>query len=554
MLARLSLTLVLLAAGAAALPAAADARGSRASRSATASTLRIVVAPYGSDGATGSVAHPLATVQRAIDRLPRGGTIQLRGGLYAQRFAFDHDADITVEPYHGELPVLDGTDLPVPNGMSGLVTIANSDHITIDGLDLTGYHTSSMKATPVGIYVHGGDVGVTLTHNHIHDMGNDNRTLGDFDYNALGIAVYGDSPRHPVSQLAIDDNTVDHLSTGASETVTMNGNVDHWQVERNQIDNDDNIGIDAIGYEPTLSGRYRYTDRNRARDGVIADNVINHIYSSENPAYQLSYKGRRYSCDCADGVYVDGGTRIVIERNSVSRADIGIEVASEHPHGSASHVIVRDNFVWDSKATGISTGGYCDDHTDCGGGGLARPGDRVQTGASFDNAFVNNTLYNNNTLHDGGPQVLIQYYAHDNLFENNLIVAGPGQQLELGTVPRAGTDGRTQGNVVDHNFYYSASGRLQDARFGWLGTTYSSWAAYRQAAGQESHSSFVDPQLIDLPLANLHLTAGSPAINAGATLPLAILGRVDIDHQARMAGGGADIGADEYQGAPTGPH
>jgi hypothetical protein len=551
MLASLLIATGLVLAGSVATAAGtARAAQPRGAQSRAVHDRHVFVAPYGDDGASGTLRHPLATIQRAVDRVRSGGVVDIRGGVYGQRFALQHARHVTVEPYHRQRVILDGGHLVVPDTQSGMVLIANSSDVTVQGLDITGYRTTSMKATPVGIYVRGGDRSVVLRDNHVHDMGNDNPTLGDFDSNALGIAVYGDSAAHPIRDLLIANDTVDHMVTGASETITLNGNVDHWRVVGNHVYDDNNIGIDAIGYEPTVSGRYRYTDRDRARHGVIADNVVHHIYSSDNPAYRLSYKGRSFWCNCADGIYVDGGTHIVIERNSVDQADIGIEVASEHTRGAADHVDVRDNFVSDTKATGISTGGYCDGHTDCGGGGLARSGPAVTTGQAFDNTFTNNTLYDNNTLHNGSPQFLIQYYAHDNRIENNIIIAGPHQHQDLGTVPRAARDGRDNGNVVDDNLYYATGAGPQHTGFGWRGTTYPSFSSYRDHVDQDAHSRFADPELVSLSRRNLHLRAGSPAIGAGAVLSSGLAGRWDIDHQPRHRDGAIDIGADEYW--PTG--
>lgn len=505
----------------------------------------IFVAPYGSDQGNGSFRHPLATIQRAIDRVRRGGIVEVRGGHYAQKIAFQHDVGVTVRPYKHEPVILDGAHLPVPPGTSAMVLIYDSNQITVEGLDITGYRTTSMESVPIGIYVHGGDVGLTLRDNHVHDLGNYNRTLGNFDTNAHGIAVYGDSARHAVRDLTIEGNEVDHLTLGASESVVVNGNVNGWKIVDNLIYHNNNIGIDAIGFESTISGIYRYTDRNRARHGVIADNIIHDIRSQGNPAYYETFRGKSYWCNCANGIYVDGGTHIVIERNLVYRTDIGIEVASENTRGAADHVDVRDNFVWDSRATGISTGGYCDGHTDCGGGGVRRPGQATDTGQSFDNIFVNNTLFNNNTLHNGDPEFLVQYYAHNNLIMNNIFFAGYHNQAVLGTVPRAGADGRNTGNLIDYNIYYSINGNPGDATFGWLGKTYRGWTDYRKHTDQDRHSRFVNPDLVSLQQRNLHLRAQSPAAKAGRVLPVSVVGRWDIDHQPRVQRHTIDIGADE---------
>jgi hypothetical protein len=247
------------------------------------------------------------------------------------------------------------------------------------------YRTTHLGVVPAGICVHGHDHGISIVGNHVHDLGNDNPTLGSFDINAHGIAVYGDDPHAAVSGLTIRANTGDHLRLGASETVVVNGNVSHWAIVGNRIHDVDNIGIDAIGFEPTLTGRYRYTNDNRARHGLTADNDVARVRSQGNPAYWEDGEW----CNCADGIYVDGGTHIVIADNHVTGSDIGVEVAAENPRGSADHVLVRRNLITGSLFTGLTTGGYCNGAEDCGG---------VQTGRSHDNVFEDNRLRGNNQL------------------------------------------------------------------------------------------------------------------------------------------------------------
>src|SRR3954465_9902813 len=45
----------------------------------------VVVAVHGADSASGDVEHPLATVRAAVARLPHGGVVRLRHGVYHQR-------------------------------------------------------------------------------------------------------------------------------------------------------------------------------------------------------------------------------------------------------------------------------------------------------------------------------------------------------------------------------------------------------------------------------------------------------------------------------------
>jgi hypothetical protein len=380
--------------------------------------------------------------------------------------------------------------------------------------------------------VHGASSHISLMRNHVHSMGNYNGTLGSFDINAHGIAVYGDRVHHPITDVRISRNEVDHLALGASESVVVNGNVKHWRITHNRIHDNNNIGIDAIGFEPTLSGPARFTRANRARDGVIADNVIRNIISRGNPAY---YEDGGW-CDCADGIYIDGGTGIRVERNRVVGSDIGIEVAAENARGSADHVVVADNFVTRSGYVGIATGGYCDGGEDCGG---------VQTGRAFDNRFLHNTLYADNQFADGSPELLVQYHTSRTVIQGNILRAtGPGQPL-LGTVPRVQHDATSSAPRLEGNLYFSSGGPAR-ASFGLQGVTYTGWRAYRSATGQDVHSRFADPRLRRPARGNLHLRASSPAIDAGLAVSPRWVGHRDIDGQHRVQGSRIDVGADEW--------
>ena len=137
--------------------------------------------------------------------------------------------------------------------------------------------------------------------------------------------------------MRIVDNQVDHLVLGASESVVVNGNVKRWRIAHNYIHDNNNIGIDAIGFEGTIGGPARWTNVNRASHGVIAKNVVTGIVSRGNPSY---WEDPNW-CNCADGIYVDGGKNIVIRHNVVRTSDIGIEVASEWERGGTENVLVR---------------------------------------------------------------------------------------------------------------------------------------------------------------------------------------------------------------------
>jgi hypothetical protein len=436
----------------------------------------LVVSTSGNDSNAGTAAAPLRTIQVAVKRLPNGGTIELRAGDYHQRVRLAGVDGITLRPYHHEAAVLNGSGLNPPNGISAMVDISDSRNITISGLSITGYRTSRKGVVPVGIYLHGHDRAIRILNNHVYKEGNYNGTLGSFNINAHGIAAYGDDAHAAIRNLTIKGNTVDHLRTGASETVVVNGNVKNWAIVDNHIYDDNNIGIDAIGYETTITGPDRYTNRDRARDGLIARNRIAHIQSRGNPSYW-----DHGWCNCADGIYIDGGTHIRTRHNDVRTSDIGIEVAAENGKGTADYNTVTHNHITKSLFTGLATGGYCNNKPDCGG---------VKTGTSHNNRWAYNVLRGNNQLDDGSPEVLIQYHSWRDTFVHNAITATNRGHVVYGTVPDADTDGHPIGNRSDYNHFRAVGVPASKAEFDWLGHTYIGFNNYRHHAGKDAHSTY----------------------------------------------------------------
>ena len=128
----------------------------------------VVVAPRGSDDASGTTAHPLASVEAALARVQRtGGRVLLRTGTYHQRVVVRGAHDVSIESYPHEHAVLSGAGLTPPTGRSAMVDIANSRSITIRGLEITAYSTSAIDAMPIGVYIHGSGSRIRITQDHV---------------------------------------------------------------------------------------------------------------------------------------------------------------------------------------------------------------------------------------------------------------------------------------------------------------------------------------------------------------------------------------------------
>jgi hypothetical protein len=430
----------------------------------------LYVSPTGSDTNPGTAAAPLRTPQRAVDRLgAAGGTVRFAAGRYArQRVLIHNRRGVTLEALPGAVPVLDGAGLTPPDGDTGMIDIRDSDAVTVRGLTITGYRTRSLDKMPIGIYVTGAGDRITLAGNHVHHLGNDNPTLGSFEMNAHGIAVYGRNAARPITHVTVAGNELDHLVLGASESLVLNGNVDGWAIIGNDIHDNNNIGIDAIGFEPTIGGAARWTDVNRARNGLIAGNRVSRIISEGNPAY---YEDGEW-CNCADGIYIDGGKSIVVAANRVDASDIGIEVASEWARGRTNAIRVVGNTITRSRYTGFAAGGY-----------------DQERGEAYDITVTHNTLRGNNTLDDGSPELLLQYYVHQATITDNTITATNADPVLLQRVAPAGGAARNADLVLDRN-HYAGPAPAGSAVFTWNDVPLRGFGTYQQDSHQDRNSTY----------------------------------------------------------------
>lgn len=467
----------------------------------------LYVSAGGDDANDGSEAAPLRHIQFALDRARPGDTVYVMDGVYNERVAFNTSGSagggyITLQNYPGAAPVLDGTGLPL-EGRPGMVVIENMAYIKLSGFEIRNLKAGGApNIFPAGIWVRGTGDHIEIRNNVVHHIENSCAECG-----AHGIAVYG-SESASIHDIILDGNEVRDNKLGWSESLVLNGNVEKFTVSNNRIHDNDNIGIDLIGFEGTAPD----PAVDRARDGVVAGNLVYNIDSFGNPAY-----GEERS---SNGIYVDGGTNIVIERNIVHHTNIGIELASEHGGKNTSFIIVRSNFVYRNTQVGIAFGGYDE-----------------QRGSTEHCAIVNNTLYYNATQGDWGAELYIQFDTRNNTVWNNILYAGEAR-LFLESWSAVMT-----GNRVDHNLFFALGGGTGGSWI-WKGETYDTFAAYQKASGNDANSLIgIDPLFVSLEPPDLHLQSTSPAIDRGQTIPES--GGVDIDEQARVQGGAIDIGADE---------
>jgi len=477
------------------------------------------VSPAGDDANPGTEAAPWRTVQHAADVATAGGTVYVRRGTYEERVSINVSGNatggfITIRSYPGEKAILDGEHL-TPEGRSAMLAIHNKSYIRIQGFEIRNYRTSDRRRTPMGISVLGAGSHIELLNNNVHHIeqtfsGRDAPGRGG---NGFGIAVYGTDARTPINDLVIDGNEVHHLQTGSSESVVVNGNVIHFRISHNVVHDNNNIGIDVIGAERTAPD----PAVDQAREGVVSENLVYNITSRGNPAY-----GEDQS---SDGIYVDGGSRVVIERNVIHHVDFGIELASEHRGRTTSYIIARNNLIYACNTAGVSIGGY-----------------GAERGGTDHCTVVNNTLYANDTSGTGSGEFQMQFNMTNNVFENNIVYAG---SRCLMTSSKSGPlDGNTPTVTVDYNLYYCDSGS-EASRWGWYPASYTGFADYLKMSGNDGHSRFADPRFADPSKNDFHLQPGSSAIQAGTNAGVRVTGDEDLDGAPRVKGKNIDIGCYE---------
>ena len=467
------------------------------------------VSVSGNDANPGTFAAPWRHIQYAMDRVGAGSTVNVLTGVYNEYVTFTRSGTsgnyIVLQNYTGNTPVIDGMGLPI-NGEVGLVNIVNKQYVKLIGFEVRNLKAGGISsAFPHGISVRGNGAFIEIRNNKVHDIENSCSRCG-----AHGIAVYGRDPNASIHDLIIDGNEIYNGKFGWSESMVLNANVEKFVVSNNIVHDNDNIGIDFIGYE----GENPNSAVDRARDGTVFGNLVYNINSYGNPAY-----GTERS---AGGIYVDGGTNIVIERNIVHDSNLGVELASEHSGKNTSYITLRNNFFYNNTQTGIAIGGY-----------------DKRRGSTENCVIVNNTLYNNFTQRDWGGEIYIQFDTRNNIFKNNIIFANDARMFINNW------SGVMTNNVIDRNLFFAVGGGSNGAWI-WKNVTYTTFAAYKTASGNDTTSLIgLDPLLVNPAAGNLHLNTGSPAINAGENLTTAQMGTLDIDGDPRILNTTVDIGADE---------
>jgi len=341
----------------------------------------IYVAPWGDDANPGTYSEPFQTIQHGVDRAVHGDTVYVREGIYFEKVVISDrrpansnvTSFLTVRNFPGEEPVIDGFMLE-PDFINGeiitsdfvpmaLVYISDSDFIRFQGFTIQ--NNAPVKygwSVPGGIQAHVWPNGGGMRHLQILDnrvFGTDGETFS-FErgsatgFNGAGIQIIGYTgptqegaearERDAMRDLVVSGNEIAFVRNGQSETLTVNGNINGFEVSNNFIHNNNNIGICIIGYEDWVAmisndsygpnggrhprGYLQFEQTNRARNGRVFGNVVLNNDGHANISYNNG--------GGATGIYVDGARDIEIFNNFISGSDVGISVGCENIWGRRS--------------------------------------------------------------------------------------------------------------------------------------------------------------------------------------------------------------------------
>jgi len=481
------------------------------------SGLTFFVSTTGNDNNAGTQSAPWRTIQHAANSVHAGDTVQVMGGVYNESVTIPGSGNattgyITFESVPGQTAILDGTGINVAKGQQfGLFTLRTNSYIVIKGFEIRNFQSSKGGAVPVGIDFEASGSSTQTLNRHIHNLV---QTLGTCSgANALAMAIYGTQAPASINNITISGNELDHNTTGCSENMSLDGNVQYFAVTNNLVHDNDNIGIDNIGFE----GVSPNVSFDQARDGWDFQNTIFNITAANNPVYHGKLG--------ANGQYCDGCTRVIIERNLIHDSDIPVEVASEHTGHVSSFVTVRNNLIYHAQFVGMSIGGFSS-----------------KVGGTDHCTIVNNTLWADGTARGAAGELQIQYNATNNVIENNIMYAGPTNLLIndfTSSVPNPA--------LLNFNVYFATVGAASSS-WDWQGKFITGYSNYQAASGQEANSPFADPQFDNIATLppNLDVASTSPAVNEGTNLGSTVVGILDFAGHPRVNASG-QINAGAYE-------
>jgi hypothetical protein len=270
----------------------------------------------GKDTNPGTDAAPWRTVSKAAQMLQPGDTVFIKGGNYVEQVIPVRSglagSDITYAAYPGQIPVLEGQTLSVPDpSWGGLFWIKNKSHIRVRGLKIQ--NSASIYGSP-------GIAGILVTNSN-NILLEDNVTLNT---RSSGIGVWDSA------YVSVVGNDIQKAVNGGSQECITIATSSHFEVAHNQVHN--GCGLDPGG------------------EGIDIKQACVFGTVHHNSVYDLPREL---------GLYVDGYSApapgshdIKVYNNKVHDVSLGIAIGAEQG-GHVQDVQVFNNLVHHTKSQGI---------------------------------------------------------------------------------------------------------------------------------------------------------------------------------------------------------
>jgi hypothetical protein len=460
------------------------------------------VAPGGANGNAGTIGSPLATIQYALSLAQPGDTIQLRAGTYNEKLNWVRSGTsgnhITLKNYQQELAVING------GSVSGLILlqIDGKSHIEVRGIVFENCYGSGAK----GIYINNEGSNISIKNCTVRQVGwssnpNANPAINPATSQAHGIHIAGRTATG-LTNVKVLNTKIHNIISGNSEALTVTGNTDGFELDKDTVYDTKNIGIDAAGHFPNTVNTGVGAALNQARNGIISNCLV--------------YNNRRITnVDAPAGIYVDGGKNIKILNNRSYRNGNGFSIGCENNGFTTSGITVMNNLAYDNDNTGLIFGSN-------------QPASVVKT-----STIINNTFFRDGSIPQNTSVISLQR-TDSCVIANNIIV--PRSELHHGIAIFGAV---TTNLTVQRNLFFRLYNNGFLADFYVPGTP---------AQFTPLDTINLNPQFIDTTLANpnLSINNASAAINKGSnTYPL--ISDIDAAGNYRIVNGTIDIGAFERQ-------
>jgi hypothetical protein len=439
------------------------------------------VAVTGSDSSAGTEAQPWRTIQKAMRSATPGSTVNVKAGTYRERLSVDVSGTsgnyVTFQPYGfsgapscggftgvpcgGDQVIIDLASFgnPVTDGVAFL-SISGRSHVRVRGFTFQNYTTFGPMQR--GVRVFNGANNVEISHNRFLNIKN----TGTFSTNALlNFWVEGAT----TNNITVRGNEFGNIVTARGETLTIVAR--DVVVEKNWLHDTDHIGMNIGSTSPNAVGV------------VVRDNLLEWVCKRRDGTWPNNKQ--------CNSLYVNGGSNVVIERNTVRDSGYAYAVVTEPSYPDSRDIIIRNNIAVRTYA-GVMLGNWY---------------------SSTDGSAIYNVKVLNNTLYGTSQGFVIRPFTSGTVTWKNNIVVSP-KPLVNGLGWPVGT--------MDYNLYSGGT------------------------AGPDLHKFTADPQFTNSAAENFTLRATSPAIGGGdPAASLADVGAVDFAGKPRISSGRIEIGAHE---------